>query len=554
MSQQGQGFQEEIVEVTEQPHRVRWEFLPSVASWAGLPWQKQIVQQDLELTVQQEVEVTKLPRWELLPSVGTWAGLSRRKQIFQQRVGATVQKEVEVREPLRWQLLPSVGTWTGLQKIARDEDTMQEDAKPPAQRHKVQYKFLPSVGTWAGLPQQIVQQEEEVMKPRWALLPSVGSWAGLQRFVEPCHAQKEANIKQPEHPRQLRWELLPSVGTWIVLPQQERLAQRREDLASVEFAPEEIHAAKLRCRRALSIVLSNQVGDEQVHALAPSNEDLKLPPARTQSQSIEEPPALPAAKAAPNTGHEEEDSEQEDLLKLKALGALESGLLSGELEVGELKLKALRTIESGLLGRDLNAEDKQEKQIRFKASKTEGSEEPPPVPTDMPAEKGRDVGAEGEHKEQIRVKAHKAEGEQEPPPVPTNVLAEKGGDLGAEGERQEQKRLKADGAEGDAEDEQKKQIKFGLRELELRLRQRNDRLRRGNDALHRENARLRKLHECSEAAAKIGATNEKTRKDLRQQLGSRRRSVGRSETGEVPTGKSGPDREPVKPHRLGPQI
>jgi len=81
---------------------------------------------------------------------------------------------------------------------------------------------------------------------------------------------------------------------------------------------------------------------------------------------------------------------------------------------------------------------------------------------------------------------------------------------------------------------------LGLRALELKLRQRNDKLRRGNDALLQENARLRKVRECSEAAAKLQASSERTRKELRQQLGCRRRSVGRSEACEVGSGKFGP--------------
>jgi len=79
---------------------------------------------------------------------------------------------------------------------------------------------------------------------------------------------------------------------------------------------------------------------------------------------------------------------------------------------------------------------------------------------------------------------------------------------------------------------------MSLRALELKLRQRNDKLRRGNDALYQENARLRKLRECSEAAAKLGTTNEKMRNELCQQLGSRRRSAGRSEAGDVTSAKS----------------
>lgn len=766
------------VEPSEQQRPFQWNLLPSVGTWAGKPQQKRAVQEKMEVPEQphrlrQEIVPfvgTQPPRlrWEFLPSVGTWTG--RPRQTWD------VEDELKVPELPQWEILPSVGTWAGLQRVVRKNDAVQKEAKLPEQQRKVQWEFLPSVGTWAGLPRQkrIVQQEVEVSQlPRWAFLPSVGTWAGLQRVVrETCAVPKKTNVPEqpqqlravqeaevPEHTRQLRWELLPSVGTWTGLPQPRWLVQKREEFASIEFAPEEVHAAKLRCRRALSIVLNNRIGEdigeEQLHSPATSNEQwdlclkvnnldyqalsqrarlladfeavtkevlaieagpgisadsiqlqlsagsvvvqaaitppegvartsiqsklatspslqqalvskvnsiegiaeattgpisvtnsdsldssLKLPPARTQDLSTAE---LPNVKAAPYSGSEEEDSEQEELLRLKALGALESGLLDGEdvdaedadkesirtkaldalelalhdsadesnplpAELDMLKAKALRVLECVSKQRYEQLKEQAVAALEttlLSLETEEEEEEPPPLPTDMPAKMNASSLPQGdevavvksaappaiqedsfvsedhlrelsEHarqaKEELREVKEAAQGakddiialrtvaRQEHESAKQQLAEEErlSRQRLEEFERQARQRLEetsrkvqeettphqatrgttrsrppSAAKEGPAGD-------LGLRALELKLRQRNDKLRRGNEALHQENARLRKLRECSEGASKLRASNEKTRKELRQQLGSRRRSVGRSEAGEVSSGKPGP--------------
>merc|ERR1712087_44457 len=67
-----------------------------------------------------------------------------------------------------------------------------------------------------------------------------------------------------------------------------------------------------------------------------------------------------------------------------------------------------------------------------------------------------------------------------------------------------------------------------LAELEAKIRHRNDRFRRENEALRHENQRLKKLRECNDEAVKLGAQNEKLRKELRQQLAGGKRTRSRS--------------------------